>query len=648
MAKGKKRQKQQAKNVKVDVAKRSKVSRHKVFDDHFFTHFKWAIPILVAVAVALYLPSIQYEFVLDDKIVYHDNQYVQKGLKGVWDILSTESFQGYFGEQKDFVFGARYRPLSIVTFAVEHEFFGLNPKVGHIGNIIFYALSVLLLLRVLSLFFPLKEGQAWWWSIPFIASLLFVLHPLHVEVVANIKGRDEIMTMMGAFGALYGTFKYIDTRKAYWLILSTIAYFLGLLSKENAITFLAVIPAAMYFFRKPVREDYIKTMVPLLITTIIYLIIRYQVIGYFLSSGKEITNLMNNPFVEMTGSEKLATIMYTLGLYLKLLFFPHPLTHDYYPYHIPIMNWTKPGTLISLFIYVGLGIHMLLAWKKRQLTSFLIFFYIATISIVSNIAFPVGTFMNERFVYISSVAFCVFMGYAAIQWIPKYLKPGTFKSFHGLGMLLILAYAAGFTYKTVDRLPAWKNTLSLNEAAIKISKNSARANVFTGTAYFNEYRATDDPEEKARLLDKAAPYIDRALEIHPSYNDALTMKSGIAAERFRVDSELEPLLEALYMVGQYRPNHEFLIQYLEYLSRQSYRNERMEQFYLDLGYRYHLIEKNQYHHGFFIINKGMELMPNNAKLRLAAAKIMEASENNQKAQEYREQAYRLDPNVQLN
>jgi len=642
MASGKKQQKAKA-NLASHTKKSSSAPYRYNWQSGFWKSNKWALVTLTLLSILIYLPSVHYEFVLDDKIVYSENSFVKEGVSGIWDILSTESFQGYFGEQKDLVVGARYRPLSIVTFAVEHQFFGLNPKVGHIGNIIFYALSVLLLFRVLFLMFPGKSGDRWFLSIPFIASLLFVLHPLHIEVVANIKGRDEILTMMGAFGALYFSFKYLTKSQPLWLILSGFSFLLGLLAKENAITFLAIIPASIYFFTKASIRQQLQIFLPLLLVTLFYLLIRYQVIGYFLSSGKEVTNLMNNPFVEMNGGERIATIFYTLGLYLKLLFFPHPLTHDYYPYHIPIMNWGKLGSIVSLLIYVSLAVYALLGLRKRAVPSYLIIFYLASLSIVSNLFFPVGTFMNERFVFISSVAFCVL-----IPWLANEKLPGKkWNQMSILGVVIALVYTLGFTYKTMDRLPAWENGFSLNSAAIKVSKNSARSNVFMSTSYFELYKQSNDPEEKRKYLDMAQPYVDKALEIHPSYGDGLTMKSGIAAERFRDNGELEPLLEALFFVGQQRPNHSFLNQYLDYLGGQRHRDNRMEQFYVDLAYKYHLVDRGNLDQALFILSKAIAQQPNSARINLATAKALERKGDSQRSAEYASKAYSLNPSVKL-
>src|SRR5690606_4338939 len=125
---------------------------------------------------------------------------------------------------------------------------------------------------------------------------------------------------------------------------------------------------------------------------------------------------------------------------------------------------------------------------------------------------------------------------------------------------------------------------SLNQAAIKVSKNSARANVFMSTQLFNQYREESDQSKKLQLLDEAAPLINRALEIYPKYNDALTMKLGVAAEYFRMKREIDPLIKSFKEVAQIVPGHPYMFEYMDYLkSTGQYRTE-MEDFFYSTGY----------------------------------------------------------------
>ena len=551
--------------------------------EHFLPLF-----LLCVLSFCLYLPSVKYEYVLDDKMVITDNTFTQRGISGIGDIFGYESFRGYFGEKKNYLEGDRYRPFSIATFAVEQSLLGVTTPTEkldveaqkklqtqkqeaektlrpfrHSINAILYALTAFLMYRVLCLMFASthdKEKKQWWQTMPFWATLLFVVHPLHVEVVANIKGRDEILAMLGELAALYFSFRYIDTGRAKYLLFSLLAFLVGILSKESAITFLAIVPLSVYFFRRDASKDakhrvsattLLTVTAPIALSTFIYLMMRVNAIGY-LMDDKVVTEIMNNPFANMDFGEKYATIFYTLFMYLKLLVIPHPLTHDYYPYQIPKSNWSQVIPVVSLIIHLGLVYLVYRGWKNRRTWAYGIAFYLLAMSIVSNIFVGVGTFMNERFVYHASLGFCLVLAllcnyelritnYEFTNQRSKYLT-----KYLGIGVLIL--FAAGCVFRTLEREPDWVSGTTLNRSALKNSPNSARANCFYGVSIWeNNYLKiinTGTPEQKQAVLDSMKPYFNRSIEIYPKYNSALKMYAGIAGEQYKLDGKVEPLIAA--------------------------------------------------------------------------------------------------------
>jgi len=441
----------------------AQIFERQLFETGFWKRNAIGAAIIFVLGFGLYMRTLNYEYVLDDQIVITKNVYTEKGFGGVWEILTTESFQGYFQSQRDLVVGARYRPLSIVSFAVERGIIGKsNRQVSHTINALLYGLTGLLLFRVLSLLFGSRGRKEWYLGLGFGAALLWVLHPLHTEAVANIKGRDEIMALIGSLATLYYAIRYMEKGKLVSLVLACLSFFLGLLAKETTITFLGIIPMSIYFFQSGKIKKILKVFLPLLGVFILYLILRVQVIGYLLGDTV-VTDIMNNPFANMNGAQKYATIFYTLILYLKLSFVPHPLTHDYYPFHIPTMEWSDALPILSLVLYLGLGLYALWGIKKRRIPAYAILFYIMALSIVSNLFFPIGTFMNERFVFMASIGVCILIAWLLLDYIPTLTKK--IKPLYGGVTLAILALAYG--YKTFTRIPAWRSPLSLNASAIK-------------------------------------------------------------------------------------------------------------------------------------------------------------------------------------
>lgn len=564
--------------------------------------------LILLLSFLIYGQSLHYGYVLDDTIVVDENKFVAKGVNGIWDILSKETFTGYFGEQKNLVAGARYRPLSLVSFAIEHSIFGKKPGISHFINILLYALCGLFFYRLIINLKIIADKNAGIY-LALIASLLFIAHPIHSEAVANIKGRDEIMCLLFSLIALFQFIQYYDSKQLSNIWKASISFFFALLSKENAITYLAIVPLTLVVFRNVTLFSAIRKTWPLLVVALFFLIIRTEVIGYFFNSGVKITDLMNDPFIGMKSSEKFATIIFTIGWYIKLLIFPHPLTHDYYPYHVQKMGLTSIPFLISIILILAI---IILAYKKRK--SQPIFFYcvsyfVITISIVSNFIFPVGTFMNERFLFMPSIGFILLISHYGYQSIMNQNRVYKYSSIFFFSLLFI-----GYTFKTVTRVPDWKDGFSLNISGANISQNSARINMFAGVSYFQLYQNEKDQTKKYEYLTIADQYMDKSLKIFPDYGQGLNMKAGILAEWHKKDNNTEAFLKGIIPVVERRPDLTFVNEYLAYLNKNPSNASVLLPFYRQIGYDVLYKKKRRYDFAIQYLTSAKELNPNNTEI----------------------------------
>lgn len=481
--------------------------------------------VLAVLSILLYANTITHDYTQDDAIVIYDNEFTTKGFAGIPGLLKYDTFRGFFkvdGKEK-LVSGGRYRPLTPVMFAVEYQFFGRSPMMGHILNILWYALLVVVLYITLERMFLREEPSSHWRYMILAACILFAVHPVHTEAVANIKGRDEIICLLGSIASLYYALRWHDERKTKYMILSGLLFFLALLSKENTITYLAVIPLALYTFRKVSIATSLKYILPAVVGTVAFLAIRSSVIGF--DMGGTPMELMNNPFLKWTNGgyvalskmESLPTMLYCLGRYLSLLVIPHPLTHDYYPRHIDIMSWGDISVILSTLIYLAMGIYAILNLKKRSIVSFCIIYFIATISIVSNIVFPIGTNMSERFLFMPSVGFALLVAYLGWKIYDKY--PAVIK---GIFTLVVIAMIA----KTVTRNTVWKNDYTLFTTDVHTSTRSAKILNAAGGTKSNRASKMEDGPEKTKLLEEAIDHTTKALEVHPNYKNAMLIQGN--------------------------------------------------------------------------------------------------------------------------
>ena len=506
--------------------------------------------IIIAILTLLcYANTLTLHFALDDRMVILESKYT---IKGGWDsvkaIFTEDTFSGYFGADESIVAGGRYRPMSQLTYMIEFQLFGKDirerigdfddfgnlhnaeheayfydtplPFVCHLMNLLYFILLCLLLYEVLARVFPQHEGAKWYQSLAFIAVLLFAVHPIHTEAVANVKGRDEIFAMLGAVAALLFSLKYVDTRKWYWLILSFLVFTFGIFSKENTITFLAVLPLTLYYYthENKRKADYFITMIPLLLSSVFFIWVRAQVLGSMMPPDTT-SNILNNPYVHSTKAQEIATTLITWGIYLKLLFFPHPLTHDYYPHQIAITDFSNPLVwliLVGCIAIVGYGIWKL---KKKTVPAFAILFFIFTFSITSNLLFNVGTFMNERFVFMPSVGFTLMVGW----WL--YLMataetPVLQKTAVGItGVICLL-----FGIKTFTRNFTWKDDFTLFLTDVKTSDNSIKCNISAGGSCLQIWKKSHKERDKLRAYN----YLEKALKLDDHALNAYLLLSELA------------------------------------------------------------------------------------------------------------------------
>ena len=522
--------------------------------------------ILTGLIVLCYANTLTLHFALDDRMVILESQYT---LRGGWDsvksIFTEDTFSGYFGADKSIVAGGRYRPMSQLTYMIEFQLFGrgVREKIGdlddyynlhkaeneayfydtplpfvcHLMNLLYFILLCLILYEVLSRIFPQFTGEKWYQSLPFLAALLFAVHPIHTEAVANVKGRDEIFAMLGALAALLCCLKYVDTRKWYWLILSFLAFTFGIFSKENTITFLAVLPLSLYYYRNENKRtaDYFITLIPMLLGSVLFIWVRARVLGGLMPPDTT-NNILNNPYVNSSKAQEIATTLVTWGIYLKLLFFPHPLTHDYYPHQIAITDFSNPLVWLILLGCVALIAYSIWNLRMKTVPAYAILFFIFTFSITSNLFFNVGTFMNERFVFVPSAGFTLLVGWW-LYMLATAKTPALQKTAVGLTTVICLL----FGIKTFTRNFTWKDDFTLFLTDVKTSDNSIKCNISAGGSCLQMWKKSHRERDKRNAYN----YLDKALKLDNHALNAYLLLSELAYLDERPDLALQAAQNAV-------------------------------------------------------------------------------------------------------
>jgi len=473
---------------------------------------KLQLIILVLLAIGLNINTLSNEYAVDDVVVMTGNKLVEKGIKGIPEIASHDYFYGFEGTDNNGLSGGRYRPVALIVFALEHQFFGANPMVSHLINILFFALLVALLYTVLQTY--IFRGQVE--NLAFLTCLLFVVHPIHTEVIANVKSRDELITFILLLVSLITLIKHTEKRSIGILLVSLFCFFLALLTRESAVAFIVVVPLVLYFFFDRSIKRSFQFSIPLILVFISYIALRFLIIGF--KSSTE-TDVLNAPFLFATASEAFATKVFILFKYLCLLFFPYPLSCDYGYNQIPYIDIYCIQFILSSLLFLALIAYAVYTFRKRSLFSFSILYFMATIILVANFLVDIGAPLAERLLFQPSLAFCIVVASFYIK-IEK-----RFKLFATSAFLIVLLL---FSIKTILRNAEWKDNETLYLADVISAPNSVKTNLVAADKFIIKSMRTETTKElKAEYLQKAIDCDERAIKIYPN-NPTPYLDLGVA------------------------------------------------------------------------------------------------------------------------
>lgn len=449
--------------------------------------------ILAILSFVVYANTLLNGYALDDSGCISKNTIVTKGISAIPELLSTPYHYGFHPAPNDL-----YRPLSLITFAVENQLSPGNAALGHFINVLLFAGCVVLLFLFLVRLF--KEEQT---AVAFIASLLFALHPIHTEVVANIKSRDELLCFFFAFLSLLLFLKYTWSGKIHFVALGTLSLFLSLLSKETSISFLAVIPLVFIFYNHAEKGRKLTIVASTLVITIAYLGIRFSVLSAYHADQSAAIPFMNNPLVSVPApASRTATAILLLGLYVRLLVIPYPLVCDYSYHNIPFAGFANIWVILSATGYIVLlaaGVYRLLK-KKNDGFAFAFIYFISTILVFSNIFFLFGAAFAERFAFFASAGFCLACALLLAAWIGKDGVTGAMVLNNRKTWMVVVPLSMVYLLLTITRNAEWKDNITLYTADVQKAPDNARLLWYRG----NELTTSVFQQEREIQLKKEA------------------------------------------------------------------------------------------------------------------------------------------------
>ncbi len=452
----------------------------------------------------LYGNTLNHHYALDDDFVTK-NTFVNNGIKGLNKIFTRGYFYGFNKNNEQI-----YRPVTLTSFLVEYTFFGKSPHTSHLINVLLYALMVIVLFLLMTKLFNDRHS-----FIPFLIVLLYTAHPLHTEVVASIKNREDLLSGLFLFISALCIIQYKDIRSVKYLLISLFAFMFALFSKEIALTYIAVVPLLLYYFSDYNFKKILNVTIPFLVIGLFYLFVRNVVMDDIAIQNDK--SIINNTLYAADGfGERFATTFFILGYYLKLLFLPYPLSWDYSYPQISIISWANPLAIFSLATYLLMLVYAIWGLKNKNIISFAIFWYFITLSITSNLFILIGSTMAERFLFIPSLGFCI-----AIVFLLNHV----FKKFKDkqkkYTIIIVAILTVIYSGLTIHRNKDWKNQYTLFKAGVKACPNSARCHMALGAMYEQKTKEVNTRNESIKFLNLAIDEYKKSISLFPEYDQAL-------------------------------------------------------------------------------------------------------------------------------
>lgn len=513
-------------------------------------------------ATLLYSNTFNHGFVLDDDLVCKKNDFVQAGFAGLGDIFTHSWYYGLTDTPDRY-----YRPMMLAGFAIETSLFGNDAKIYHIMNVLYYALSCTFLFFVINLLFKNKN-----WLIALGATLLFTAHPLHTEVVANIKSRDEIFAFLGLLGVIYSIIKYNREGKNSFLALALVSYFFAILSKEAALAILGIVPLVLYFFTNTSFQKIATQTVFFGVVAAVYFGIRMNIID---NDPEPFGIIDNSLFAIDSTSVKLATAIGMIGEYFRLLVFPHPLSFDYSYNTFPELGWGNWKVLASLTAIIGLIYMTIKGLVEKNILSFCALFFAITFGITSNIFFLIGATFAERFMFVPLLGFCLSVSYVLYEYLNAENSKQPTSFYAVLGVILLL-----YSGKTFTQNKVWESDDTLFATGIYSAPNSARTQSFYGVMNYRKSLLPENASRKNELLKTSEEYLKKSLATYPGFTEAYQHLASTYEAQNRLELSLQTYKDALKTKPDYFPamtNHGIISYKLKrYAEAENYLKQSLE------------------------------------------------------------------------
>jgi len=439
---------------------------------------------LVIAILLVYRQVRNYSFVnYDDRQYVTQNHYVQAG-------LTLESIKWSFTA----IHASNWHPLTWLSHMLDCQIYGMNPGQHHLTNVLFHILNTLLLFLV----FKRMTGKLW--QSGFVAAL-FALHPLHVESVAWVAERKDLLSTFFWMLTLWSYTRYVERSEFNQYLLTVLFFILGLMAKPMLVTLPFVLLLLDYW---PLRRSELASRgesdsqqrrfnlgliyekVPLFLLSALSSVVTYIA----QESSGAVNSLAVIPFHIRIAN---ATVSY--GSYIGKMIWPHNLA-VFYPYPESISSWKIAGAGLLLG---GISVAVCKMARKKPYVAVGWLWYIGTLVPVIGIVQVGVQRMADRYTYVPLIGLFIIIAWGVpdilVRWRHKRI----------IASVSTTVVLSAFIICTWFQVKNWQNSITLFEHALNMTTNNSVAHINMGVALAGEGK-----------MDEAARHYYEALRIKPN------------------------------------------------------------------------------------------------------------------------------------
>lgn len=432
---------------------------------------------IAIVALLAYLPALRAGWIWDDDSYVTANALVQSadGLADIWTLAHDPRTGAYVSQTP------QYYPFVFTSFWIEHALFGLNPFVFHLTNVLLHLVNAWLLWRLLTRLGVPGAG---------VVAALFALHPMHVESVAWVTERKNVMS--GAFYllAFLAYWRFDDERRPRWWILAFLAFVAALLSKSVTATLPIVLGVALFWRHRRLGARELVPLLPFLALGIFS--------GWF-TAWLEVVKVgaQGADFATTAADRWLFVAPRAWWHYAQVAWFPHPVMFVYPrwdPTAADAARWFAPIGIVAL-------VAGLFALRRRTGWAPILLVFASAVTLAPALGFVRVyphrySWVADHFAYLGSIPLIVLLVLvvrAAFRAVPSPSRT--------LGICAASVVAVGaFAVLTHAETRAYLDARTLWEATLADNPRASLAQVSLGIELMKDPARTPADVERARAL----------------------------------------------------------------------------------------------------------------------------------------------------